>query len=512
MKKFKIILAALLCVIVVLPFIACGSAEDENTGGDNPANPDSGEENGAPVEQTDPNAPDLPKIDMGGKTFTFLTYKDWGGESVDQDIYSEAATGEPINDAAYKRRVKLEQEFNINIRTTMVENHTAATDAVRTAVMANDTSYDIAVTAASSFASLLTGGSYLTDFKQLAFIDVEKPYWNKSFYDAWSILGTNYALDGDISKRKLQCVWIMCFNKGMIRDYNLDTPYELVKNGTWTYDKMHEMARAAARDVDGDGVMSLEGDDIWGINYTGDTIMGIINTSGVKIAEFDSDGIPVLTVGTEVNLVKLARIYDQMRDHEYSIDTLFKAGGGVTGIGDVDIFAENRALFLACAGHNVQGSSEEDANNTQGLRDIDVDFGIIPYPKWSVSDEYVSYTAGNYHNVMAIPKTNEDLDNTSILLEAMAYEGSRELVPAFYENLLKTKTARDNESEDMIEFIFGNLNYDTGYLFDFGGIGGVFGYELSTNLRANVVSVIERNSGVWGRAIDSLVDEVAKHE
>jgi len=163
---------------------------------------------------------------------------------------------------------------------------------------------------------------------------------------------------------------------------------------------------------------------------------------------------------------------------------------------------------LACASHNI--SQVETATGAEyGLRSMESDFGIIPYPKWDEAQaDYTPFTAGNYHPVLSVPQTNQDLENTSIILEAMAYEGRKTISPAFYESLLKTKTARDNESAEMIDYIFGNLSYDVGVMYNFGGILGTFGYEMSTNLRANIVSTVEKNENKWQKAIDNLVSDI----
>ncbi|MCL2159174.1 MAG: extracellular solute-binding protein, partial [Oscillospiraceae bacterium] len=468
-KKLRII--ALLCLVfAILLVAACSKGE---TGGITSATTAETKEGEVPTEPKDPNAPDLPDVDMGGKVFTLLTYTGWGGDSSKSDIAGEEQTGDPIRDAAFNRRIKIEQQFNCQIKVVNPNDHTETLQKYQTAILAGDASYDYAITPSATFASLLTG-NYLIDFKELVYIDIDKPYWNKNLYDSMAIMGKNYAADGDISKRRLECVWIMCFNKDILRDNNLESPYDLVKSGQWTFDKMMEMGRVVARDLDGDGKMKEN--DLYGLNYTGDTIMGLINGCGVKIAEIDEKGIPQLTIGTEANLEKMMKIYTETRDDSWSIDTLFRFW-----LGDIDIFSDSRALFLACAGHNVVAdTTSENATNTQGLRTIDVDFGIIPYPKWDAAQsDYMPHTAGSYHPIMSIPNTNEDLDNLGIFLEAMSWEGSKELVPAFYESLLKTKTARDDESAEMIDYIFGNLSYDVGNMYNFGEIVGTFGYGMS---------------------------------
>ena len=489
----------LLCALALPMFISCSNEQSKQPDADSPIPGDQSDSGGAD-DAPDPDAPDLPKsVDMDGKIFTMLTYTGWGGDTSASDIAGEELTGDPIHDAAYNRRVKLEQLFNCKIKVVNPVDHTETVTNYRTAILAGDTTYDFAITPCANFTSLLTG-NFLTDFKELVHLDVDKPYWNKNFYDTMSLMGRSYALDGDISRRNLECVWIMAFNKEMIKDNGFESPYDLVEEGRWTYDKMHEMARAAAKDLNGDGKMDET--DLWGLNYTGDTIMGIINSVGVRIAEINPEGIPELIINSETNLEKMYRIYTDMRNDEYSIDTLFRLW-----LGDADIFAENRCLFLACATHNIGGEDR------RTLREMDVDFGIIPYPKWDAGQpDYTPFTAGNYHPVLTVPQVNYDLENTGILLEAMAYEGMKHMKPAFYESLLKTKTARDDESAAMIDFIFGNLQYDVGVMFNFGNILGEFGYEMSTNVRANIVSTIERNTGRWQRAIDTLIAEIEKHD
>ena len=56
--------------------------------------------------------------------------------------------------------------------------------------------------------------------------------------------------------------------------------------------------------------------------------------------------------------------------------------------------------------------------------------------------------------------TKEDLERTSVILEAMACESLKSVVPAYYELMLKTKFARDEESEEMIDYIVSQRVFD----------------------------------------------------
>ena len=57
-----------------------------------------------------------------------------------------------------------------------------------------------------------------------------------------------------------------------------------------------------------------------------------------------------------------------------------------------------------------------------------------------------------------------DHDTTDGITEALAAYGHRDVIPAFYEKSLKSKYARDEESEEMMDLIKDSIVYDIGYV------------------------------------------------
>ena len=86
----------------------------------------------------------------------------------------------------------------------------------------------------------------------------------------------------------------------------------------------------------------------------------------------------------------------------------------------------------------------------------------MPYPKYDEAQkDYYSRIEGCEQT--CIPTTNvADLEMTGVVLEAMASDSAQHLVPAFYDVMLKSKHTRDNESEEMLEIVFGNRIFDWG--------------------------------------------------
>jgi len=102
------------------------------------------------------------------------------------------------------------------------------------------------------------------------------------------------------------------------------------------------------------------------------------------------------------------------------------------------------------------------------------------------------------------------MENTGLFMEAFAYEGKRSIIPVFYETILQGKVVRDDESADMIDFIFGNLHYDTGSLLNVGNMA-ISIDEMSVTLNMNIASFVEKNKPGFERALKKIMDEIEKN-
>jgi hypothetical protein len=94
-------------------------------------------------------------------------------------------------------------------------------------------------------------------------------------------------------------------------------------------------------------------------------------------------------------------------------------------------------------------------------------------------------------------------------MEAFACEGGKTVVPAFYDTILKNKMARDVDSEEILDYIFGNIAFDTGNLFNFGGFT-VNLCNMSQKADTNIASFIEKNKPLMETAISNILEEIGK--
>jgi len=128
-----------------------------------------------------------------------------------------------------------------------------------------------------------------------------------------------------------------------------------------------------------------------------------------------------------------------------------------------------------------------------------------PIPKYDeIQEQYYSPVNPFSGVLLGVPKTAEDLDRTSIILEALSAESRYTLKPAYYDVALTRKYTRDDESNEMLDIIFNSRVYDIGAIYSFSGIFVNFSGMAGTENR-NVVSMYEKNSARIQAAIDKLV-------
>lgn len=94
-------------------------------------------------------------------------------------------------------------------------------------------------------------------------------------------------------------------------------------------------------------------------------------------------------------------------------------------------------------------------------------------------------------------------------MEAYAYEGYKTIRPAFYDVLLQGKIVRDDQSLEMLDFIFDNITYDVGNIFNF----DMYSFDLmnlTIKYNLDVASFIASREPSAQTALDALMNELSK--
>ncbi len=386
----------------------------------------------------------LGELDFGGASFVMYT--------PDPDIMTWAnpvldvteQTGDMLSDAIYNRNRTIEERFNVVISESYGRSDLGA-PALRTLVSAGDESYSV-VSMLDRFALVSLGEDLVTPYDEIEYIDLSKPYWGGELLSYASIGGRNYFGFGDFSLYSYDNISALLFNKIMLTDNGLDDVYTLVREKKWTLDKFEEYAQKVVRDADGNGTM--DENDTWGfLSMPKQVLPTIWISSGELSVTKDENDIPVLNMNDESFVNVFTKTFEAIRDSGIWYENTIQSDTDMTL---ETMFINSQSLFLDSTFFKLQR-----------LRDMDSDFGIIPYPMENEEqDAYYSRVSGAL--ITTIPVTSSIKDMTGAILEAMACSSRNDIIPVYYEIALKSKYSRDTESSDMLDIIFGNRVYDLG--------------------------------------------------
>jgi hypothetical protein len=278
----------------------------------------------------------------------------------------------------------------------------------------------------------------------------------------------------------------MVFNKSYVQKYGIENPYDLVRSGDWTLDKFAEMIKMFSEDVNGDGVFDVNDSygyvtDFW--LYNANFIYSTENLCVQKTKDTQLE----LTLYNEKVITLIEKLYDII----YVGNNTFQ----------YDIYSpctllidQNRSFIQSLWMYDLPE-----------MRGMDVEFGIIPCPKYDKKQERYLTSVDARGGVLALPINTVDIERSGIIVEALSAESRRYVVPAYYDISLTMKDARDEESKEMLDILFDGRVYDIGYIYDSGM------YWLMGNLlqqkRTNFASEYEKNAAKYQKHYDKIADQ-----
>ncbi|MCL1858648.1 MAG: extracellular solute-binding protein [Oscillospiraceae bacterium] len=510
-KIIAFILTIIMLCALALNIIGCGNGDsgNDNDGNTTVANNENGDggsnddakENDANTEKSDNSIEarpdyDLPEKDFGNYDFRIISRSESANlHWWNYDISAEGETGDPINDAVFQRNQKIEEKYNITI--TNIPDSAVGSKAARS-IKAGSDDYDLVVIGLRDGQDNLINSGYLMDLHSMPYVDLSKPWWDQKATEQLSIYDKLFATSCDLTIRDKDAIIILMFSKTLLKDNQLEDPYQLVLSGKWTLDKMFDMMKTVSKDLNGDGKMDDE--DQYGLISQLRHSQYFYNAAGEYISKLNADNIPEITMYNERAVEICEKIGAMQGDKNYSI-CADEYNGKYADVWDdfqVPLFAENRALFYHAG-----------MNRVTLLRTMETDFGILPPPKFeeSQTNYYVAVDAW-CTSAVSVPITAEDKDRSGLILETLAYESRYILLPAYYDINLKTKFARDEESREMIDIILTNRLYDLGDMYYWGSATSYF-EDLSRGKGGSLVTYWEKNSSKIESAMQKTLDKLS---
>jgi len=480
LRRISLMLAAILAVSQIA---ACGSASSSDTPANDTASDTTAETTPALTGRA-AEKDNLPENDFGGQTFTIL-----GREAFATELVAEEENGDTLNDAIYKRNTNVEDRFNVQINPVLMD-HNEVNAHLLASVLADTGAYDLVAGYAYLMPSLILSDIFV-NWNEVKYIDMDQPWWSKQVSNELTVNGICYTITGDLAISLWEMFFTFTFNKKLAAEYNLGDLYEIVRSGNWTLDKLSELTANTYKDLDGDTKQSWN--DAYGFVAGHSTPVDAFKEAfKVDVTTMNSDGIPEYTLANE----KTTDVLTRLNAFFYTEGNSMVIGGSDEAYAAVDTaFKEGRAIF-----------QPRTLANIAALRDMNDDFGILPYPKLDAEqDKYYSTAMDNY-SLLLLPIDAADYDFTGFITEALCAESYRVAVPAYYDVVLKTKAARDDESAEMLDIVRDGVTFNFGYAFS--GVLNMVGHIFQEKIKAKndkLVSTFTAGQKIYQRKLDEVL-------
>ncbi len=435
----------------------------------------------------------LPDKKYDGREFVILARE--GNEKL---FNTDTEIGEVMNDSVYLRNLRLEELYDVKVKVHSTpggwDNQQKFLNVLNSSVLANDGAFDIVDGYAAYIGSALKNNNFI-DLNSLPYIDLSADWWAASVIDKLSIKGKVYLAPCDITTNLWETMICMMFNYSFADKYNIDNPYELVKEGTWTYSKMLDIIKNTANDINGDSKYDIA--DEYGLVINNDLAINNFHEAfDIPVTKLDEDGMPSLVLTdpkVEWLISELKELTLNNPDCYYTQKNQ-KPEMGMTNEKVIALFTDDRCFLQTYyLGFGAQ------------LRNMDSDYGIIPYPKYDENQASYQTYAYDWYTLFAIPIDVRDNEFTSLITEAMARLSNSIVIPAYVETVLKEKFARDEDTKLMIDIIRSGLTFDFGVVFSAQLERSGWLTRDCVYFGYNYASMLQSKSEVYQKALDKLL-------
>ena len=498
MKTLKQVLCFLIVVIFAASvIISCskgGANSDNKSDNDdinaNPENAGTDEGDSVPEEKSIFDI--LPQSDFGEDTFTVYVPPN-PDSPVDKGTFVEELTGEVFNDAVYNRNLRVENQYNVSLKAVYSASWDSTYGDLKKDVGAGDLRADVYFTHVISGTAAMIGDGLFREWSAVPHLDFEQPWWNKTAITNLNIANKMFYLSGSLS---IQDPMLLVFNKTLLQNLALEDPYKLVREGKWTIEKLNELSIVASKDLNGDGKLEQTDDQFgleFGICWQSPSLMYACDEITVII---DAEGYPTVTLDNQKKIEAYEKIYELLWGGEKT----YCFNGTTTQTANHPHMGIDSGRVLFC---------QYNLFTCENLRAADVEYGILPLPKYDENQS--GYMTNSWTGMYGLPVCvgEEKLDMIGIVMESMSALGHKEVIPVYYDILLKEKVSRDDDSRDMLDIILAGIVFDSGLNFQAGSSQpGYFMGNLIVGKKQNYVSELEKVKDKMEADYDKLYNKI----
>ena len=419
------------------------------TGTDSPNgdDPDAGS-----IYETGDRLPD--DLYFGNETFNILS---WNNTYTREWVESVSVESDFVDTTIYNRMQNVQERIGVTFKFRFETGHYYAMNefidtVYNTTALGGNETYDLVAqySLASSIGTMRGLYQDLRDTSKVPYIDYEAPWYSDELVAANIINDKLYYITGDITPSMIYTMFALIFNKGLMTDYNIPLPYDLVDSGDWTYEAFYEIIRNLYEDTDqsdtetaGDfyGFVIPEANSIDPFQYAFDLYAVTIDP------QTGAWGMNADFMGTQgINVVQ--RLQSLIHDNQSVY-----LGAGTDE--DYNIFTTERGMFTSIVISTLEKKYAGTALN----------YGILPMPKYDEEQQDYHSCLGMTYTMFSITSNAKDPVMTSAIIEALSSEGYHKMVPAIFEQVFQLTYSKTEDDARMFDVVRDSIVYDPGRTF-----------------------------------------------
>ena len=282
-------------------------------------------------------------------------------------------------------RAKIQKDNGFKIREKQIGTWESMSQVTATSIMAGKPAAQVFVLQ-PNWAMMLHNRKLLypvSDSKSIDFSSTKPIEWNRDVINSLTFNGKAYAFSiGYGTSRHGTGVF---FNKRLFREAGLDPnlPYDMQKNGSWTWDAYFDLCKRLTRDINNDGIIDTYS---MTMDLSTDILDALVASNGANYIGRDRNGRFTNATGSPEFLQAL-----QFGLRMKSEGILKPRPESTNWDWYKSEFTDGKVAMMV--------SPEWMANEIQGMRD---DWGFVVFPKGPAARDY-RYSSDE--NVMVVPST-----------------------------------------------------------------------------------------------------------
>ena len=273
------------------------------------------------------------------------------------------------------------------------------------------------------------------------YIDLSMPWWPRAYIEESIVNDVLFGVAENSSKSNLIQLHGVFFNNTLIDSYGLTSPYEYVYNNTWTFDNMLALIKDVGSDVNENG--KKDDADFYGlVTGTQAKIETWFFAMGYRYSQKNANGEIDLLIGDADKMVEWV---DRFTNATASKDFLIYDSSHTKAL------FENRAILYMTSLVMLEEMLQ---------KGVEMDYGVVPVPKGSDSQERYLSNVANHYAVWCVPNDVADFQESTAVIECMAYESYRTVAPMYFDTCVKLRYAPDERLYEMYDMIRNSITFD----------------------------------------------------